>query len=47
VTVIKEEKKLVEKKEFLQFCHECGKKLDEDVDFCPHCGNKLNKLEEK
>jgi len=46
VTELKEEKKLVEKKEFLQFCHDCGKKLDEDVDFCPYCGNKLNKLEE-
>jgi len=43
---IKEEKKTIEKKEFLQFCHECGKRLDEDVDFCPHCGNKLSKLEE-
>ncbi len=46
VKEIKEEKKLVEKKELLQFCHECGKRLNEDVDFCPYCGNKLNKLEE-
>jgi|GEM_PF-3917852 len=46
-TKIKEEKKSIEKKEFLQFCHDCGKKLDGDVDFCPYCGKKLNKLEEE
>ena len=26
----------------MNFCHNCGVKLQENPKFCPHCGVKLN-----
>lgn len=40
-TEVIDERKTVEKKEFLRYCPSCGKKLDEALDFCPYCRNKL------